>query len=255
MDVPSFELTGRVAIVTGGGTGIGKAIAFGLAGAGASVVICGRRFKTCESTLRQIQEKTGAKGMAYQCNISKKTDVETMVNDVFGSLGRIDILVNNAGVTSDYPFLELPEEEWDRVISINLKGSFLCSQAVGRIMARSKQGVIVNIGSQLGEVARPNKAHYVSSKGGVKMLTKALAVELAPYGIRVNNVAPGPVDTDLAAPVLSDPRLRSEVIGRLPIGRIGKPSEIVGAVIFLASDAASFITGVTLYVDGGYVAI
>ena len=255
MGVSSFDLTDRVAIVTGGGTGIGRAVALGLAGAGARVVACGRRLEKCEKACKEIQAKTGSDAMALRCDITKKSDVQNMALRVRDHFGRIDILVNNAGVTSNYPVLELPEEEWDRVINTNLKGYFLCSQAVGRIMVEAGRGVIVNIGSQLGDVARPNKAHYVSSKGGVKMLTKALAIDLAPHGIRANNVAPGPVETDLAAPLLSDPALRADAVARLPIGRIGKPGDVAGAVVFLASDAASFITGTTLYVDGGYVAV
>ena len=174
---------------------------------------------------------------------------------MINQFGQIDLLVNNAGVTSTYHVLELPEAEWDRVININLKGYFLCSQAVGRVMAKAGGGVIINIGSQLGDVARPNKAHYVSSKGGIKMLTKALAVDLAPYGIRANAVAPGPVETELAAPVLSDPAWRTSILARMPVGRLGQPRDVAGAVVFLCSEAASLITGVTLYVDGGYTAL
>jgi len=250
-----FDLGKRVAIVSGGGTGIGRAIAVGLAQAGASVAVCGRRLEKCEEARDEIKAKTGISALAHSCDISKRDEVEKLVRRVLGHFGRIDILVNNAGVTSTYPFLELPEEEWDRVIDTNLKGCFLCSQAVGRVMAKAEGGVIINIGSQLGEVARPSKAHYVTSKGGVKMLTKALAVDLAPYKIRVNAVAPGPVETELAAPLLSDPAIRANFLQRLPLGRLGQPGDVAGAVVFLASDAASFITGITVYVDGGYIAM
>ena len=250
-----FDLAKRVAIVSGGGTGIGRAIAVGLAQAGASVAVCGRRLEKCAEARDEIKAKTGITALAHSCDISKKGEVEKFVKRVLDHFGRIDILVNNAGVTSTYPFLELPEEEWDRVINTNLKGYFLCSQAVGRIMAKAGGGVIINIGSQLGDVARPSKAHYVTSKGGVRMLTKALAVDLASYKIRVNAVAPGPVETELAAPILSDPAIRATVLQRLPLGRLGQPEDVAGAVVFLASDAASFITGVTVYVDGGYIAM
>lgn len=251
----SFDLTGRVAIVSGGGTGIGKAIAQGLAEAGASIVLCGRRLEKCEEACREIAEKTGVRAFSHQCDISRKSEVENLVKNALDQFRRIDILVNNAGVASTYHVLELPEEEWDRVINTNLKGYFLCSQAVGRVMAERRRGVIINIGSQLGDVARPNKAHYLSSKGGVKMLTKALAVDLASYGIRANCIAPGPVETDMAAPILSDPALRNGFLSHMPLGRLGEPKDVAGAAVFLASDAASFITGVTLYVDGGYLAI
>jgi NAD(P)-dependent dehydrogenase (short-subunit alcohol dehydrogenase family) len=250
-----FDLTDRVAIISGGGTGIGRAIAEGLAEAGASIVVCARRLQKCEETCHEIQEKTGVKTLARRCDVSRKDEIETLVNDVVNEFGRIDILVNNAGATGNCHVLEITEEEWDRVMNVNLKGCFLFSQAVGRVMANSGGGVIINISSQLGDVARPNKTHYVSSKGGVKMLTKGLALDLASHGIRVNAVAPGPVDeTELAAPLLSNPTVRAEVLERMPLGRIGKPADLSGAVVFLASDAAGFITGTTIYVEGGYLA-
>jgi NAD(P)-dependent dehydrogenase (short-subunit alcohol dehydrogenase family) len=255
MKTSLFDSKDKVAIISGGATGIGKAIADRLAEAGASVVLCGRRLHKCEEACKDIQDSTGARTFARRCDIANKNQVEAMVNDVVNEFGHIDILVNNAGVTSNYHVLELPEEEWDRVININLKGYFLCSQGVGRVMAAASGGVIINIGSQLGDVARPNKAHYVSAKGGVKMLTKALAVDLAQYAIRVNAVAPGPVETEMTAPILSDPTLRRAILERLLVRRLGQPEDVAGAVVFLASDAASFITGTTLYVDGGYLAI
>ena len=250
-----FDLTDRVAIISGGGTGIGRAIAEGLAEAGARIVICARRFQKCEEACHEIQEKTGVKTLARRCDVSRKDEIETLVNDVLNEFGRIDILVNNAGATGNCHVLEITEEEWDRVMNVNLKGCFLFSQAVGRVMANAGGGVIINISSQLGDVARPNKSHYVSSKGGVKMLTKGLALDLASHGIRVNAVAPGPVDeTELAAPLLSDPTVRAEVLERIPLGRIGLPADLSGAVVFLASEAAGFITGTTIYVEGGYLA-
>jgi 3-oxoacyl-[acyl-carrier protein] reductase len=248
-----FELKGKVAIVTGGGTGIGKAIALAFAEAGASVMVCGPQLRLCEETCLEIAGRFGSKAVACSCDVRVKAEIEATVHNVLDRLGRIDILVNNAGVTSNFHVLDLPETEWDRVIDTNLKGSFLFSQAAGRAMAQSGGGVIINIGSQLGEAARPNKAHYVSSKAGIRMLTKALALDLAPYKIRVNNVAPGPVETELAAPLLNDPVARSAILDRLPLGRIGQPGEVAGAVVFLASDSASFITGTTLFVDGGYL--
>jgi NAD(P)-dependent dehydrogenase (short-subunit alcohol dehydrogenase family) len=250
-----FQLKGKVAIVTGGGTGIGRAIALALAEAEASVVVCGPQLDRCEETCVEIAKRFGSKAIAYPCDVRLKAEIETVVRNTVDRLGRIDILVNNAGVTSNFHVFDLPEAEWDRVINTNLKGCFLFSQAAGGVMARSGGGVIINIGSQLGEVARPNKAHYVSSKAGIRMLTKALALDLAPYKIRVNNVAPGPVDTELAAPLLKNPVARSALLDRLPLGRIGQPGDIAGAVVFLASESASFITGTTLVVDGGYLTL
>lgn len=250
-----FDLKGKTAIVTGGGTGIGQGIAAGLAGAGATVVLCGRRKATCEEACRTIEQATEARAYAYACDVTDKNEISGLVKAVTERFGDIHVLVNNAGVCSDYHVLELPEEEWDRVIDTNLKGYFLFSQAVGKVMARGRSGVIINIGSQLGDVAKPHRAHYTAAKGGVKMLTKALAVDLAAYGIRVNAVAPGPVDTAMAKPALADPAIKAKILERLPLGRIGQPEDVAGAVVFLASEAASFITGVTLYVDGGYLAM
>jgi NAD(P)-dependent dehydrogenase (short-subunit alcohol dehydrogenase family) len=250
-----FDLNGRIAVITGGGTGIGKSIAAGLAEAGATVVLCGRRLHKCEEACREIGTKTGSEAYACQCDVTDKKQIEGLVRDTVNRFGHIHILVNNAGVASNYHALDLPEEEWDRVLDTNLKGCFLFSQAVGRIMAARKSGAIVNIGSQLGDVARPNRVHYSTSKGGIKILTKALAVDLASYGIRVNAVAPGPVETEMAKPALSDPDLKSKILDHIPLGRVGQTHDIRGAVVFLVSDAASYITGVTLHVDGGYLAV
>jgi NAD(P)-dependent dehydrogenase (short-subunit alcohol dehydrogenase family) len=255
MERLSFDLSDRIAVITGGGTGIGKSIAAGLAEAGATVVLCGRRRHKCEEACREIGTKTGSEAYACRCDVTDKKQIEGFVKDIVNRFGHIHILVNNAGVASNYHALDLPEEEWDRVLDTNLKGCFLFSQAVGKFMAAAKSGTIINIGSQLGDVAKPNRAHYSTSKGGIKILTKALAVDLAAYGIRVNAVAPGPVETEMARPALSDPDLKSKILEHIPLGRIGQSDDICGAVVFLASDAASYITGVTLYVDGGYLAV
>lgn len=252
MTIADFFLTGRVAIVTGAGRGIGRAIALGLAGVGVAVVVAEQGEERGAATVADITT-AGGTAIAIPTNVADRRSVEAMVEKAIARFKRIDILVNNAGVTSTYHLFDLPEAEWDRVLSVNLKGVFLCSQAVGRVMAQAGGGVIINISSQLGEVVRPNKAHYVSAKGGVKQLTKALAVDLAPRGIRVNAVAPGPIETELAAPLLNDPTIRAEFLERLPLGRLGQPDDLVGAILYLASDAASFVTGTTLVVDGGYL--
>jgi len=250
-----FDLSGRIAIVTGGGTGIGKGVAAGLSYAGAKLILCGRRRDICETASREIQQKTGADAWAFPCDVTDQTQIEDFVKMIAERFGHIDILVNNAGVVSDYHVFDLTEAEWDRVLDINLKGCFLFSRSVAKVMAETRKGVIINIGSQLGDVAKPNRAHYVASKAGIKMLTKALAVDLAPYGIRVNAVAPGPVETDMTVSVLSDSAMKSKILEHIPLGRIGQPHDIAGAVVFLASEAAAFITGLTVYVDGGYLAV
>lgn len=250
-----FDLSGRIAIVTGGGTGIGKGVAAGLSQAGATLILCGRRRDRCENASREIQQRTGVEAYAFPCDVTDKKQIEDLVKMIDDRFGHIDILVNNAGVVSDCHVFDLTEAEWDRVLSINLKGCFLFSQSVAKVMAETRTGVIINIGSQLGDVVRPNRVHYVASKAGVKMLTKALAVDLAPYGIRVNAVAPGPIETDMTVSVLSDSEMKSKILEHIPLGRLGQPHDIAGAVVFLASEAAAFITGVTLYVDGGYLAV
>ena len=255
MEKRCFDLSDRIAVITGGGTGIGRAIAGGLAQAGATVVLCGRRRHKCEAACHEIRSKTGSQAYACQCDVTDKKQIEGLVSDTVNRFGHIHILVNNAGVASNYHVLDMPEEEWDRVLDTNLKGCFLFSQAAGKIMAARKSGTIINIGSQLGDVTKPNRVHYSTSKGGIKILTKALAVDLASFGIRVNAVAPGPVDTEMARPALSDPDLKSKILEHIPLGRVGQTDDISGAVVFLASDAASYITGVTLHVDGGYLAV
>lgn len=248
-----FGLSGRVAVVTGAGRGIGRALALGLASVGATIIVTERDEASGADTAAAITQ-AGGTALALPCDVADRRSVTEMVASATAHFDRLDILVNNAGVTSTYHVLDLPEEEWDRTLNVNLKGVFLCSQAVGRVMAEAGGGVIINIISQLGDAARPSKAHYVSAKGGVKMLTKALAVDLSPYGIRVNAVAPEPIETEMTAPLLADPAQRSAFLERLPIGRLGRPEELVGAVLFLASDDAAFVTGTTLYVDGGYLA-
>jgi len=251
----NFDLSGRIAIVTGGGTGIGKGVAAGLSQAGATLILCGRRRDRCENASREIQQRTGAEAYAFPCDVTDKKQIEDLVKMVDDRFGHIDILVNNAGVVSDCHVFDLTEAEWNRVLDTNLKGCFLFSQSVAKVMAETRTGVIINISSQLGDVVRPNRVHYVASKAGVKMLTKALAVDLAPYGIRVNAVAPGPIETDMTVSVLSDSKMKSKILEHIPLGRVGQPHDIAGAVVFLASEAAAFITGVTLYVDGGYLAV
>jgi NAD(P)-dependent dehydrogenase (short-subunit alcohol dehydrogenase family) len=247
------NLAGKTVVVTGGASGIGRAIALGLGEAGVAVVVAEVNADRGTETAAEIEAR-GGQALAVVCDVSDARSVQAMTERAVARFGRLDLLVNNAGVTSSYHVLEMPESEWDRVLGVNLKGVFLCSQAAARVMAPVGRGVIINVSSQLAEVARPNKSHYVTAKGGVRMLTKALALDLAPHGVRVNAVAPGPVETELATPLLEDPTQRAAILSRLPLGRLGQPDDLVGAVIFLASDAARFITGATIVVDGGYLA-
>ena len=249
-----FDLTDRKAIVTGGGRGLGRAIAVGLAQFGADVAIVSRTRAELEETARQI-EKTGRKSLIYPADVSKKSDVEKIVADVVAQWGRVDILVNNAGVDAASPALDYKEEDWDFVLDVNLKGYFLFAQAAARMMREHGGGVIVNNSSICGDVAIKNIVAYNASKGGVNMLTRSLALEWAPYHIRVNAFSPGYMEAFMpgAASEHDEAKERS-VREHTPLGRRGKPEELVGPVVFLASDASSYVTGEVLMVDGGWKA-
>jgi NAD(P)-dependent dehydrogenase (short-subunit alcohol dehydrogenase family) len=250
-----FSLSGRVAIVTGSSRGIGRAIVEGLAAAGAAVTVTGRDGVLAESVARAISGAGGI-SLAVAADVSKTADVERLVQTSLDKYGRIDILVNNAGIAPFYKKAEqVSEAEWDQVIEVNLKGAFLCAQAAGRVMISQGSGRILNVSSVGGRVALPKLAAYCAAKGGLEQITRVLAAEWARHNILVNAIAPAFVETDLTAGLRENRKLRDGIIGQTPLGRFGKPEEIVGAAIYLASDAASYVTGQTLYVDGGWTAI
>lgn len=248
-----MRLADRVAIVTGAGRGIGRAIALGFAREGAHLAIADLDPETAERTAGEVRA-LGRAALAIVVDVTQRGQVEAMVERTVAELGRLDVLVSNAGISVRHDFLELPEEVWDRVMAINLKGVFLCGQAAARHMARAGGGAIVNLASQRAEVADRRQAAYVASKGGVRMLTKAMAVDLAPYAIRVNAIGPATTLTDLNRERLADPAERHRTLDRIPLGRLGDPDDIVGPAIFLASDEARFVTGHCLFVDGGWLA-
>jgi NAD(P)-dependent dehydrogenase (short-subunit alcohol dehydrogenase family) len=195
--------------------------------------------------------------MAVKCDVARKEAVEKMVKAAVDKWGRVDILVNNAGICQFKPFLELTEEEWDRTLDINLKGYFLCSQAVAKEMAKRKSGVIINIASiAMGQVGIgfPNIVHYCASKGGIVAMTEALALELAPYNIRVNAISPGAIETPMIDPMKQDPKMMEAILAKIPLHRVGKPEEVSNLVLFLASDASSYMTGSDVVIDGGWLA-
>ena len=251
-----FDLTNKVAIITGGGRGMGRTHAIVLSRAGAKVVVSDVLEKEILNVVKEIEEE-GGKAIAIKCDISKKEEVENLVNKTIEKWEKVDILVNNAGIAQFKPFLEMTEEEWDKTIDINLKGYFLCSSMVAKEMVKQKSGVIVNIGSvamgQVG-VAFPHLVHYVSSKGGIAGMTEALAIDLAPYNIRVNAIAPGVIDTPMVEPVKADKAGLEGLLQRIPLKRMGKPEEISSAVLFLSSSASSYMTGAVIPVDGGWLA-
>ena len=252
MGTPNFSLDGKTAIVTGGKRGIGKAIALAFAEAGADVAVCGRVIEDGE--LQAVAEEIqglGRRSLAVQADISRKADVDNLVQKVMEEFGAIDILVNNAGIIIRTPLIDTPEDDWDKVIDTDLKGYYLCSQAVGKRMMERKRGNIINISSNLGIKVQKNTGAYCIAKAGVFMLTRVLAVELGSYNIRVNAIAPGIVQTEFSMSLWGDPEIRKQRESMTPLGRLAEPSDIVRAALFLASDTSSLITGDTIVVDGG----
>jgi 3-oxoacyl-[acyl-carrier protein] reductase len=250
------NLKNKVVIVTGARRGMGKAHALALAKAGAKVVVSDISKEDCQKVVKEI-EKAGGEALAVKCDVSKKEEVDEMVKKTVEKFGKIDILVNNAGICQFKPFLELTEEDWDRTININLKGYFLCAQAAAKEMVKQKSGVIVNIASiAMGQVGVGflSLAHYCASKGGIVGMTEELALELAPYNIRVNAISPGAIETPMVDPLKGDKKTMEGTLARIPMHRMGKPQEVSNAVLFLASDESSYITGSTVVVDGGWLA-
>jgi len=251
-----LELKEKVAIITGARRGMGRTHALALAKAGAKVVVADISQEDCQKVVKEI-EKGGGEGLAVKCDVTKKEDIDNMVKAAVEKWGKVDILVNNAGICQFKPFLELTEEEWDRTININLKGYFLCAQACAKEMAKQKAGVIVNIASvamgQVG-VGIPALVHYCASKGGIVAMTEALALELAPFNIRVNAISPGMIETPMIDPVKQDPKAMEGMLARVPLHRAGRPEEVSNLVLFLASDKSSYITGSNVVIDGGWLA-
>jgi NAD(P)-dependent dehydrogenase (short-subunit alcohol dehydrogenase family) len=249
-----MPLENKVAVVTGGAKGIGFAIAKRFASEGARVVVA----DIDEDAGSRAVEEIGAVGAVrfIRCDVGDKADVENLVTATVQAWGAIDVLVNNAGIVHGADFLDVAEADFDRVLRVNLKGVFLVGQAVARQMvdqvkAGAAPGAIVNMSSINAVLAIPDQAPYSASKGGVNQLTKVMALALAPYGIRVNAIGPGSIMTDMLASVASDKAAQQRVLSRTPLGRIGDPSEIAAIAAFLASDEASYVTGQTLYADGG----
>jgi len=245
-----YSLEGKVAIVTGAGRGIGKAISLGFAEAGADVVVCSRTPEQLEETVKEIK-KHGRRTLAVPTDITKKSDVDNLVQKTMDEFGKIDILVNNAGTGILLSMVDHEEDDWDLVINTNLKGYYLCSRAVAKKMIERKSGNIISISSVRGIEAYPGRASYCISKAGVIMLTKVMAVELVGYNIRANAIAPGFFKTELTMPSWEDTETRQKLTAKIPMGRWGEMDEIASAALFLASDASSFVTGHTLVVSGG----
>ena len=245
------DLKGKTALVTGGTRGIGRAISLELARSGANVAVASRTQKDLKLIQEEI-EGIGAPSYAAPCDISSLAEIQKMVEDVYAWQGRIDLLVNCAGINMPRPALEVTEEIWDKTLDINLKGVFFCSQAVAKKMISHKGGNIINITSQLSFIVYEGRATYCASKSGLTQMSKVLALEWAPYNIRVNCVAPTFTRTPMTEAVFSNPEAYKKVLSRIPLGRAGEPEDYTGAVLYLASDSAGLVTGTTILVDGGW---
>jgi NAD(P)-dependent dehydrogenase (short-subunit alcohol dehydrogenase family) len=248
----SYSLSGRVAVVTGGRRGLGRAITLALAKAGADIALCDRTIDDgqLEAVAGEVK-KLGRRSLVVKVDITKKADVDNFVRKVADELGAVDILVNNAATNVRAPLLELGEDGWERVIDTDLKGYYLCSQAAGKQMVSQKRGNIINMASTAGLKADAGMGAYCIAKAGVIMLTKVLAVELGQYNIRANAVAPYIVKTKFSQPLWGEPEALKRIESGIPVGRLAEAEDIMGAVLFLASDASSYITGQTIIVDGG----
>ncbi|HLC99624.1 MAG TPA: SDR family NAD(P)-dependent oxidoreductase [Patescibacteria group bacterium] len=251
-----FELKNKIALVTGAGSGMGRTHAIALAAQGAKVAVTGIDESKCIPVVEEIKEK-GGEAMSLKLDVSKKVEVDRVFDEVIKQFGRLDILVNNAGVYSPIPAFDLTEEDWDKTIDINLKGQFLCAQRAAKEMAKNKWGRIINIASvasgQVG-IGIAGGAHYTASKGGIIGLSETLAAEWASLGITVNVIGPGAIDTPMSRKTrLSKEEMQAFLDERVPLKRIGRPEEVSAMVVFLASEEASYVTGATFYVDGGWL--
>jgi len=254
--LPSMRLDGKIALVTGAGSGLGKAIAVAMAEAGADCAVTElpEKRELLDPVCADIRA-VGRRAMPLPLRLPDQDSIDAAVARTVEGMGRIDVLVNNAGVNVPRPALEVSEEDWDRVLDVNLKGLFFMSQSAARLMKESGGGRIVNIASQNGLVGYYKRAAYCASKAGVVNLTRVLAIEWAPLKINVNAVGPTFILTPLTQSTWDDPAMREDLLMRIPLGRVGTPQDVVGAVVFLASPAADLITGHTLLVDGGWTAI
>ena len=249
----TIDLGGKVALVTGGSRGLGFAIADGLAGAGADLVIVNRTQADGERAAERLRAH-GGKVLALQGDVTRPPEIARTVRQAEDAFGRIDVLLNNAGMNIRKPVLEVTEEDWDRVLDCNLKGVFFTAQAVARGMVARRSGKIINVSSIFGSVGFPRVAAYAASKGGINQLTRVMALEWAPYGVCVNAIAPAYVKTEMTADWLHDTERYRMILGSTPLGRVGEGPDLRGAVVWLASDWSSYVTGTIVGIDGGWLA-
>jgi len=246
-----FDVGGKVAVVTGASQGLGSGMAALLAQAGAKVVLAARN----EDNLKALSEELTSQGLEahpFACDVTKLGDIRALMDEAVRRYGQIDILVNNAGTNIPKPAEEVTEEDWDRVLDLNLKSAFFCCQAAGRYMRERGQGKIVNMSSQMGFVGYYNRSAYCASKGGLTQMTRALAIEWAPHRINVNAIGPTFIETPLTETMFDDPEFKRDVLGRIPLGRLATTEDLYGALLFLCSRASDMVTGQTILVDGGW---
>jgi gluconate 5-dehydrogenase len=253
MKRPVFDLSGAVALVTGGGSGLGLAMTEGLASAGAAIAIVGRNFERLEATAASLRND-GAQAHAFVCDLTDRTAIPGLAARVAAELGPVDILVNNAGIQQRAAFIDFPADGWDMMIATHLSAAFFLSQEIAREMIKRRRGKIINTLSVASELGRATIVPYAAAKGGLKMLTRGLATELGAYNIQVNGIAPGYFKTEMNRALTEDKAFDAWVCGRTPARRWGEPDELAGAAVFLASPASDFVSGQVLFVDGGLTA-
>ena len=248
-----FSLEGKVALVTGAGRGLGRVFSLALAAAGADVVVAARTEDELRSLVQEVRA-LGRAALARPLDVADVASIRDAVGEAVDRLGRLDVLVNNAGTSVRRPALEINEGEWDRVVDTNLKGAFFCAQAAGRVMVRQRSGKIINVASALAFVASNDLAVYCTTKAAVVQMTRALALEWAPSRVNVNAIAPTTTRTPMVEARLADPAIHAAYVRDIPIGRVGAPDDLIGALLFLAGPASDFVTGQTVVVDGGFTA-
>jgi NAD(P)-dependent dehydrogenase (short-subunit alcohol dehydrogenase family) len=254
MSGDQFRLEGRTALITGGSKGLGRAIADALAGAGAEVCLVSRHLNEAQAAAAEIQSATGKRALAFEADVSNSAQVNHMVERALTELGHLDILINNAGTNVRNNVVEYTDDDWRKVLDTNLSSAFYCCRAVGPHLMERGWGRVVNLASIMALTSLPGRAAYAASKAGLIGLTKTLALEWAPHGVTVNALCPGPFATEMNIPLLQNPEVQQQFTSRIPLGRWGRVEEVGAAALYLCSEPAAFVTGHTLYIDGGWTA-